>query len=112
MDALAAFVIFLPQSLFVPLLQRAINQRSGTRVQVLRQLGIGIIDQTGDLHAEDIRLEHIFQLDMGIFRLKFTMNVLMNLSNICKSSRLCCSAAGGCIRTAWRSVVWSPSPRQ
>ena len=79
--ALAAVTIFLPQFLFVPLLQRAINQRSGTLVQVLRQLGIGVIDQTVDLHAEDIRIEYIFELDMGIFRLKFTMNFLMNLSN-------------------------------
>ena len=37
--ALAAFAIFLPQLVFVPLLQRAINQRSGARVQVLRQSG-------------------------------------------------------------------------
>jgi len=79
--ALAAFAIFLPQLIFVPLLQRAINQRSGTRVQVLRQLGIGVIDQTGDPHVEDMRIEDIFELDMGIFRLKFTMNFLMNLSN-------------------------------
>ena len=79
--ALAAVTIFLPQFLFVPLLQRAINQRSGTLVQVLRQLGIGVIDQTVDLHAEDIRIEHIFELDMGIFRLKFTMYFLMNLPN-------------------------------
>jgi ABC-type multidrug transport system fused ATPase/permease subunit len=79
--ALAAFAIFLPQLVFVPLLQRAINQRSGTRVQVLRQLGIGVIDQTGDPRAEDMRIEHVFDLDMGIFRLKFTMNFLMNLSN-------------------------------
>jgi len=81
MDGARAFAIFLPQPVFVPLLQRAINQRSGARVQVLRQLGIGVIDQTGDPHAEDMRIEHIFELDMGIFRLKFTMNFLMNLSN-------------------------------
>jgi len=31
--------------------------------------------------AEDMRIEHIFELDMGIFRLKFTMNFVMNLSN-------------------------------
>jgi ABC-type multidrug transport system fused ATPase/permease subunit len=79
--ALAAFVIFLPQLVFVPLLQRAINQRSGARVQVLRQLGIGVIDRTGDPVVEDGRIERVFELDMGVFRLKFTMNFLMNLSN-------------------------------
>jgi len=79
--ALAAFAIFLPQLIFVPLLQRAINQRSGTRVQVLRQLGIGVIDRTGNRLAENGRIERVFELDMKIFRLKFTMNFLMNLSN-------------------------------
>jgi ABC-type bacteriocin/lantibiotic exporter with double-glycine peptidase domain len=47
----------------------------------LRQLGVGVIDQTGDPRAEDTRIERIFELDMGIFRLKFTMNFLINLSN-------------------------------
>jgi ABC-type bacteriocin/lantibiotic exporter with double-glycine peptidase domain len=50
-------------------------------VQILRQLGIGIIEQIGDPRAEDMRIEEVFELDMGIFRLKFTMNFLMNLSN-------------------------------
>jgi len=64
--ALTALAIFLPQLVFVPLLQRAINQQSGARVQVLRQLGIGVIDRTGDPLAEDGRIERVFELDMGI----------------------------------------------
>lgn len=79
--ALAAFVIFAPQLVFVPLLQRAINRRTGIRVRVMRQLGIHVIDSSADGIAEDREIERAFELDMGIFRLKFTMNFLMNLSN-------------------------------
>ena len=83
--ALAASAIFLPQFLFVPLLQRAINRRTGARVRVLRQLGIGVIAQNGGpdarTRAEDMRIDRAFALDMGIYKLKFTMNFLMNLCN-------------------------------
>src|SRR5438552_3143229 len=83
--ALAAFAIFLPQLVFVPLLQRAINRRTGARVRVLRQLGIGVIAQNGGpdarTRAEDMRIDRAFALDIGIYRLKFTMNFLMNLCN-------------------------------
>lgn len=39
-----------------------------------------MIDQTdGHFRADDQRIDRVFSLDMGIFRLKFTMNFLMNL---------------------------------
>ena len=78
--ALAAFALFVPQFLFVPLLQAAVNRRAGARIRLLRQLGIGVIAQpneTGD-RADGMRIDRVFALDMGIFRLKFTMNFLMN----------------------------------
>jgi ABC-type multidrug transport system fused ATPase/permease subunit len=79
--ALAALLIFLPQFGFVPLMQRAMNRRTQTRVQVLRQLGTEIVAQTAGaaagVQAEEI--ERVFALDMGVFRLKFAMNFLMNL---------------------------------
>ena len=78
--ALGAFALFVPQFLFVPLMQAAVNWRAGARVRVLRRLGIGVIDQTNDhFHADEKRIDRAFALDMGIFRLKFTMNFLMNL---------------------------------
>ena len=78
--ALGAFALFVPQFFFVPLMQAAVNWRAGTRIRILRQLGIGVIDQTnGDFRADDQRIDRVFSLDMGIFRLKFTMNFLMNL---------------------------------
>lgn len=80
--ALAAFALFVPQFLFVPLLQAAVNWRAGARVQLLRQLGVGVIDRNnGRGRADDQRIDRVFALDMGIFRLKFTMNFLMNLCN-------------------------------
>ena len=83
--ALAAFGLFVPQLLFVPLLQAAVNRRTGVRIQVLRQLGIGMIGQglrtNGDGVTDDQRIEQAFALDMGIFKLKFSMNFLMNVCN-------------------------------
>jgi ABC-type multidrug transport system fused ATPase/permease subunit len=78
--ALAAIGLFIPQLIFVPLLQSAVNRRTGARIRVLRQLGIAMIDRDDD--AEDQRrIDQAFALDMGIFKIKFTMNFLMNLCN-------------------------------
>jgi len=43
--AAAAFALFVPQLIFVPLMQHAINRRANARVWVLRQLGISTVDQ-------------------------------------------------------------------
>jgi len=78
--ALGAFALFVPQFFFVPLMQAAVNWRAGARIRILRQLGIGVIDQSdGHFRADDQRIDRVFSLDMGIFRFKFTMNFLMNL---------------------------------
>ena len=84
--ALAAFALFIPQLVFVPLLQAAVNRRTGARIQVLRQLGAAMIggndgadDQSN--RADDRRINLAFALDMGIFKLKFSMNFLMNICN-------------------------------
>jgi ABC-type multidrug transport system fused ATPase/permease subunit len=84
--ALTAFGIFIPQLVFVPLLQAAVNRRTGARIQVLRQLGIAMIAGAGGVDDEggrtdDRRIEQAFALDMGIFKLKFSMNFLMNVCN-------------------------------
>jgi ABC-type multidrug transport system fused ATPase/permease subunit len=78
--ALAAFGLFVPQLIFVPLLQAAVNRRTGARIRVLRQLGIAMIDRTIGIEDER-RIDQAFALDMGIFKIKFTMNFLMNLCN-------------------------------
>lgn len=78
--ALGAGAIFIPQLLFVPLLQAAVNRRTGARIRVLRELGVAIIDR-GDDAEDERRIQQAFALDMGIFKIKFTMNFLMNLCN-------------------------------
>lgn len=78
--SVAAFALFIPQLVFVPLLQAAVNRRAGKRIQVLRQLGIAMIVRDDDAEDER-RIQQAFTLDMGIFKLKFTMNFLMNLLN-------------------------------
>jgi len=78
--ALAAIGLFIPQLIFVPLLQSAVNRRTGARIRVLRQLGIAMIDRNDDAEDER-RIDQAFALDMGIFKIKFTMNFLMNLCN-------------------------------
>ena len=78
--ALAAIGLFIPQLIFVPLLQSAVNRRTGARIRVLRQLGIAMIDRA-DGAEDERRIELAFALDMGIFKIKFTMNFLMNLCN-------------------------------
>ena len=80
----SALAFFVPQLVFVPLMQGAMNRRTGARVQIIRQLSVSVVESTsGDNardRADDARIDRVFELNMGIFRLKFTMNFLMNLS--------------------------------
>lgn len=83
--AAVAALLFLPQFLFIPFLQRAINQRTEQRIKVLRGLSIEIVDeaaerrgprQTGRYRRQ---VSDIYRLNMQIYRRKFGMNFLMNL---------------------------------
>ena len=80
--AAAALAIFLPQLVFVPLMQGAINRRAGARVWVLRQLGVSTVGARAASAEQDRsdgkRVDRALQLNVGIFRLKFSMNFLMN----------------------------------
>ena len=81
--AVAAFALFLPQLVFVPLMQGAINRRAGARVWVLRQLGVSTVDARAASIERDLsdsrRIDRVLQLNMGVYKLKFSMNFLMNL---------------------------------
>jgi ABC-type multidrug transport system fused ATPase/permease subunit len=82
--ALIAVAIFVPQLIFVPLMQKGIIERTAARVQVLRGLSISIVDspkREGRERVEKGPIQRVFELDMGIFKLKFTMNFLMNFCN-------------------------------
>jgi ABC-type multidrug transport system fused ATPase/permease subunit len=79
----AALALFLPQMVFVPLMQHAMNRRTGILVWLLRQIGAGVIAggaRDGDVEAaESARIDRVFRVNMRIFQLKFSMNFLMNL---------------------------------
>jgi len=81
--AATALALFVPQLVFVPLMQGAIIQRTGLRVRILRGLSVSIVAPSSNEDKRDrtdnARIDHVFELDMGIFRLKFAMNYLMNL---------------------------------
>jgi len=79
--ALLCLLVFSPQLVFVPLLQRAINRRAAARIQTLREVsgGIAAIDEARGLAVlQDGRIDRVFSLNMGIYKLKFSMNFLMN----------------------------------
>ncbi|MEO8859389.1 MAG: hypothetical protein ABI343_20585 [Burkholderiaceae bacterium] len=83
MVALLCALAFSPQLVFVPLMQRAINLRSAERIQILREVGGSIIDSHPHVPfvpgTQDAEIQHVFELNMGIFKIKFTMYFLMNL---------------------------------
>jgi ABC-type bacteriocin/lantibiotic exporter with double-glycine peptidase domain len=82
--AVTAFALFVPQLVFVPMMQGAMNRRTRARVQIVRQLSVSVVesassDEARD-RADDEYIEQVFELNMGIFKFKFSMNFLMNLS--------------------------------
>jgi ABC-type multidrug transport system fused ATPase/permease subunit len=88
MVALLCALAFSPQLVFVPLMQEAINRRSGERIETLRSVGGTIVDAGAHAVADagapadgtqEGHLRHVFALNMGIFKIKFTMYFLMNL---------------------------------
>lgn len=79
----AAVALFIPQMIFVPLMQHGMNRRTRVQVWLLRQIGGRLIaaarpDATADGEGA-ARIERVFRINMRIFELKFTMNFLMNL---------------------------------
>jgi ABC-type multidrug transport system fused ATPase/permease subunit len=81
--AAVAILFFLPQLIFVPMMQHAMNRRTHARVRIIRRLSISVVEGGGDPvrdKADDERIERVFALNMGIYKFKFSMNFLMNLS--------------------------------
>ena len=90
--ALVCLAIFSPQLVFVPLMQAAINRRVQSRITVLRQASVGVLlaaDRAG-ADAQRSRFVEIFELNLGVFKLRFSMKFLMNFtSNAGKVLMLC-----------------------
>jgi ABC-type multidrug transport system fused ATPase/permease subunit len=99
--ALVCLGVFLPQVFFVPLMQATINRCTKSKIKILREVSVDIVNNAttqpgappqsvapqvndsprpnGDSDSAYVQhTDRIFQLDMHIFRLKFTMNFLMN----------------------------------
>ena len=79
--AALSFLVFAPQLVFVPLLQAAINRRVERRVLTMREVSDGIVREASPDGYHERRIDHVFSLHMGMYKLKFTMNFLMNLSH-------------------------------
>jgi ABC-type multidrug transport system fused ATPase/permease subunit len=85
--ALVCLAVFIPQLAFLPVMQGTINRRTKTRIKLLREVSVEIVDNAGDRaddHADAVFREsadRIYEVNMSIFRIKFTMNFLMNLLN-------------------------------
>ncbi len=79
--AALALAVFAPQAVFVPLMQQAINRRVITRTGTLRRISGGIIRRRRQRFSkyQGARIDRVFTLNMSIFKLKFSMNFLMNL---------------------------------
>lgn len=82
--AVVSLAVFSPQFVFVPLMQRAINRRVQSRIAILRKASVGVLQgATGDVEKtlqQEMRFAEIFQLNLGIFKLKYSMKFLMNLT--------------------------------
>jgi ABC-type multidrug transport system fused ATPase/permease subunit len=81
--ALLNLAVLSPQLVFVPLIQRAISQRAEARIRTLREVSGEIVGAAGGdialAAAQDGHIDRVFRINMGIFKLKYTMNFLMNL---------------------------------
>ena len=81
--ALLCAAAISPQMVFVPMMQRAINRRAAERIETLRTVGGNVVGAQASgqqaVAAQDGRISHVFELDMGMFKIKFAMNFLMNL---------------------------------
>jgi ABC-type bacteriocin/lantibiotic exporter with double-glycine peptidase domain len=75
-------LFFLPQLVFVPLMQWAINRRAAARIRTMREVSSGIagaVVDVLDVPGESARIDRVFELNMGIYRFKYSMNLAMNL---------------------------------
>ncbi len=78
--ALLVLGVLSPQFVFVPLMQRAINKRAAARIVILRGVSVAIVEHPAAFGSpkQRRRFDAAFELNMGIYKLKFSMNFLMN----------------------------------
>ena len=85
--AFTCLLIFLPQLVFVPLMQAAINRRVQARIKVLREASVDVLaPQRGEAEIarvmkQELRFAKIFSLNLGVVKLRYSMHFLMNLTH-------------------------------
>jgi ABC-type bacteriocin/lantibiotic exporter with double-glycine peptidase domain len=83
--ALIGLGLFVPQVIFVPMMQKSINDRTKARIEALRELSINVVNETAEGIEERSpemyrdRANDVYRLNMEIYRRKFAMNFVMNL---------------------------------
>ena len=79
--AAIALLVFVPQIVALPILQKAINARASRRVSVLREVGVAIVENPEDVSHSDqrARFDEAFGLNMGIYKFRYSMTFFMNL---------------------------------
>lgn len=82
--ALVSLCIFAPQMAVVPIMQAAINRKVAARILVLRAMSTAIAShdtaEPDGKHRQQARTEEVFGLNMGVYKLKFSLNFIMNAS--------------------------------
>jgi ABC-type bacteriocin/lantibiotic exporter with double-glycine peptidase domain len=85
--AFTCLLIFLPQLVFVPLMQAAINRRVQSRITVLREASVDVLATQRDeaevarVLKQELRFAEIFSLNLGVVKLRYSMHFLMNLTH-------------------------------
>jgi ABC-type bacteriocin/lantibiotic exporter with double-glycine peptidase domain len=81
--ALVAFGVFFPQFVLVPIMQRALNRRVSVRIWTLRKISTGLVEDesrgVSSLDLQNRRVDRVFDLNMGIYKIKFSLNFVMNI---------------------------------
>jgi ABC-type multidrug transport system fused ATPase/permease subunit len=81
--AVLSIAFLLPQLVFVPPLQAMINRRAERRIGILRTVGADMVGSNHDPGIRNAAIDQVFRLNMGIFKVKFTQNFLMNVTYHC-----------------------------
>jgi len=83
--ALVCLLVSSPQFVFVPLMQLAINRRVRSRIVALRKVSVGVLrempDERGGAFSQKLRFAQVFNVNLGIIKLRFSMKFLMNLTH-------------------------------
>ncbi|MBY5454174.1 ABC transporter ATP-binding protein [Rhizobium leguminosarum] len=80
--ALAVAAVFIPQTILVPILQSLINQRVKTKITVMRHLSEEMVEHDSSpkaSHNRAARVQRLFATNMSIYKLKYSLNFLINL---------------------------------